>query len=242
MRRRCRAFPEEDRVTGQQPAEPDRRSGWAYLWEQQRDERFGWSLDGVAPQLQELVESGRVPAGLALDLGCGAGESTAFLGEHFTLAVGIDVAPGAVRQAARRIVETGSSSVPAFAVADAGRLPFQARSFAFVFDRGCLQNMPERAWAAYFHEVERLLIDGGVHQLLVSKAEPAFPPWWTSRGLKKRWRWYVGRRRPGPQFLSHDYLRRAAGPSMHVESLVDFPFRTKSDQARLFTHAIFTKR
>ncbi|CAN5264475.1 hypothetical protein BH18ACT4_BH18ACT4_01260 [soil metagenome] len=224
------------------------REQWERQWETTSDAEFEWSLPDVAPQLRELVDAGGLPAGRALDLGCGAGTATAFLAEHFTQAVGVDLASAAVKQAAEKQapVEQGvherAHGQPAFCAADALRLPFPTATFALVFDRGCLQNLPEEAWRRYFAEIERILVDGGVLQLLVSKLTPQFPSVLTKRGVRLRWLWYVKKKRGGPQFLSHAFLRRVRPPALEVRSMDDFPFVTKKGKGRRFTHAIFDKR
>jgi len=216
----------------------DRRVGWERQWRGRPDAEFTWSLAEAPPQLRDLVEAGGLGSGAAVDLGCGAGTATAYLAGHFSPAVGLDLAEAAVRQARAAAVEPR----PAFAVADAARLPLATGRLAFAFDRGCLQNLPGSRWAAYFAEVERVLAPGGVLQVLVSRAVPEFAPLTTVPGLARRWQWYVRRRRPGPQFLSHDHLRRLCPAGLEVTAMEDFPFRTRDGRARRFTHARYRRR
>ncbi len=221
----------------QDPRAGAARQGWERQWSQTDDQQFEWSLPGVAPQLRELVETGTVPAGRALDLGCGAGASTSYLAGAFRIGVGLDIAHSALVQARRN--RDGSGAV--FLVADAVRPPFPDGAFSLVFDRGCLQNLAQADWKRYFDEVARLLVPGGTLALLVSKMVAEFPPALSSRGMKLRWAWYVKNRRSGPQFLSHDFLREVLAPSLRVDTLEDFVFTTKKGKARQFTHGRFTR-
>jgi ubiquinone/menaquinone biosynthesis C-methylase UbiE len=228
---------QEDEVTDAPGVAPGDRAYWERRWDSTSDEDFEWSLPGVAPQLRELVDGGSVPAGRGLDLGCGAGVSTNFLAARFAPSVGVDIALGAIRQA-----RTGRSEAAAeFAVADAIRLPFSAAAFSIVFDRGCLQNLEKADWPRYFAEVDRVLASGGVLQLLVSKAVAQFPSILSTRGLKARWGWYVKKRRGGPQFLTHAFLRTVSPTSFRAEKIEDLPFTTKKGKGRQFTHAVFRK-
>lgn len=214
------------------------RQEWERQWGRRRDEEFEWSLASeVAPQLQTVIDGGGPWSGHALDVGCGGGASTAYLGEIFDGAVGVDIAFPALVQASNQHGGAGIS----FGTADALRLPFPDGAFAFVFDRGCLQNLGRDAWPTYFREIERVLAPGATFALLVSRMTAKFPPLSTRRGLRLRWAWYVQRKRGGAQFLTHGFLRRVSPPSLAVDHLEDFDFVTKKEKVRRFTHAVFTK-
>ncbi|HVL02894.1 MAG TPA: class I SAM-dependent methyltransferase [Acidimicrobiales bacterium] len=136
-----------------------------------------------------------------------------------------------------------SRAAPAgtFVVADASRLPLPARSVALVFDRGCLQNLPRPQWPAYFSEVERLLVPGGLLQLFCSRAVKDFPPLLTKRGVKARQRWVRGRR-PGPQFASPALIRDLAPPSLEVQALDEAPIRMPNGNVRGEIYGLFCKQ
>ncbi|HVL03243.1 MAG TPA: class I SAM-dependent methyltransferase, partial [Acidimicrobiales bacterium] len=104
----------------------DRRGEWEQRWETREGDRFVWNLDAVPARLEALLTGGDVPAGAALDVGCGNGVVTARLTRHFTPSVGLDIAFGAVVQARDRAVHEGAGAT--FVVADASRLPLPARS------------------------------------------------------------------------------------------------------------------
>jgi SAM-dependent methyltransferase len=213
------------------------RRRWEGRYARKQGPGFCWFLDRPPPHLVELIEGDSVPAGAALDLGCGPGVATAYLAETFSPAVGLDIAHAALSQAREYSASKGVR--PSFVAGAAPILPFRAGSFSIVFDRGCLQAIPREAWPMYFQEIARLLRPGGVLQLLVSKPLKRFPSLLSYRGVRARLRWMLGRR--GPQFLSHELLTSLLPASMRVETLEDFPFRTTTGPPRAMTHGIFRK-
>ena len=215
----------------------DRRRVWEERWQQRDAEEFGWYLSEPPSQLVELVESGRIPAGAALDVACGNGVATRYLARSFVPAVGIDIALAAVAQS--RAGETGPT-LARFLVADAtATFPFKDRSFGFVFDRGGVQNLPVDVWPRYFHEVARVLRPGGFFQLLSSRPDGGGAAR-ESRPLRSKVAALVRRKR-GAEPPHHARLRRLAHPAFDVLTLEDFSFRTQGGKARRFTHALLRR-
>jgi SAM-dependent methyltransferase len=221
-----------------EPRPSERRAVWEQRWSEQRAEDMAWHLAEAPPELPKLLDEAALPAGAALDLGCGNGVAAAYLATRFPVAVGIDIAHAAVAKARRGAAERGVH--PRFSVADASVLPFRTDSFAFVFDRGCLQNLPRDRWPAYWAEVERLLASGGVLQLFCSKAARAFPPLASRKGLKARAKWLLGRR-AGPQFLSAELIRGLVPPGLRVETLEELPYRTTRGGLREMVYGVFRR-
>lgn len=215
-----------------------RRRNWEGRWEAERGERFVWHLEEVPARLLSLLESDNLPAGAAVDVGCGDGVVATHLAGRFRPSVGIDIAFGAAAQGRDRAAkeEAGAS----FLVGDAANLSLRDASVALMFDRGCLQNMPRAAWPSYFREVERLLVPNGVLQLSCSRSARSFPPLLTKRGLKARLKWYRGHR-PGPQFASPALIRGLVPPSLAVESLEEVPMRMRNGNLRIEIAGTFLK-
>jgi len=187
--------------------------------------------------LVELLEHPGVERSGALDIGCGPGVASAYLAQSFQPTVGLDFALSAVVQAKGRARDDGVS--PTFLVAEAPVFPFKDESFALIFDRGCLQNIPRPAWQPYFREVTRMLKAGGTAQLLVSKPAKRFPPLLSMQGIRARLRWYLRRR--GPQFLSQDLLRELATPGLRVVRMDDLNFQPTTGPGRIMIHAVLRK-
>ena len=72
-----------------------RRRNWEGRWEAERGERFVWHLEEVPARLLSLLESDNLPAGAAVDVGCGDGVVATHLAGRFRPSVGIDIAFGA---------------------------------------------------------------------------------------------------------------------------------------------------
>lgn len=206
-----------------------RRRDWEVRWQAERGENFAWHLEKVPARLRSLLESEDLPAGAALDVGCGDGVVAAHLAERFRPSVGIDIAFGAAAQGRDRAAQEEAQA--SFMVGDAAGLPLRDASVALLFDRGCLQNMPREAWPSYFLEVERVMVPGGVLQLSCSRSARSFPPLLTKRGLKARVKWYRGNR-PGPQFASPELIRSLAPSPLSVDSLEEVPMRMRNGSLR----------
>jgi SAM-dependent methyltransferase len=113
--------------------------------------RASHGLAAADAALARAIEGHAVPAGPALDVGCGVGRSTFLLAERFGEAVGIDRSVARVRRA-RNVQSAGEFHLPSgsggkevpidlarlardradFAVADATALPFAAGTFSVV--------------------------------------------------------------------------------------------------------------
>jgi ubiquinone/menaquinone biosynthesis C-methylase UbiE len=150
----------------------EKRLKWERRYHRQQGDDFDWYLPHPPNELVQLLEDNRVPIGPALDLGCGTGVVTSFLyARSFRPSVGLDFAYSALSQA--RAVADRERTEPRFVQAAAPRLPFAAESFMFVFDRGCLQALPNSARPLYFHELDRVLKPQGVLQLFAKNLPPS---------------------------------------------------------------------
>jgi SAM-dependent methyltransferase len=92
--------------------------------------------DEPLPWVVELVDRGEV-RGTVLDAGCGAGHNALFLAGRGFPAVGIDVAPTAIRRAREKVRGPGVE----FAVADVLDLGAYRDRFDTVIDVGCLHSL-----------------------------------------------------------------------------------------------------
>ncbi len=117
---------------------------------------YAFSRPAVHPRIVERIrEDLRIasPAARALDIGCGAGRSTAALEPIARRVVGLDPVRGML--AHRRAVAPGAS----FVVGRAERLPFSARSFDIVTAAGALNYVDLEA---FLPELARVLDPTGV--------------------------------------------------------------------------------
>ena len=130
--------------------------------------RFGfkpWDRGIPPPELIEVIEGARrLPAGRALDLGCGTGTTTVYMAGHGWVATGVDFVPRAIRAARAKAV----AQLPVvFLVGDVTRLHEYSiePGFDLLFDQGCFHSLPEAAQPAYAREVTRMARSGATYLL-----------------------------------------------------------------------------
>lgn len=137
------------------------RERWASTYRETPYQDLPWFHTFPEPWIVEAVDARWVPAdGRVLDIGCGAGTNVLWLSERGYDAVGLDIAPGAVRAAEERrrdsIVRTS-----AFVGGDVLLLPFRDGAFATVSDVGCFHALPLPRRGQYARELARVLRPGG---------------------------------------------------------------------------------
>jgi ubiquinone/menaquinone biosynthesis C-methylase UbiE len=116
--------------------------------------RFGftpWDGHPIAQNLQDLVTE--LPAGSALDLGCGTGDSSIYLAQHGWKVTGVDYVPQALDKA--RAKATATKASVNFVRADVTNLSQEGvgTDFQLIVDNGCLHNMSDGDRDAYVREV-----------------------------------------------------------------------------------------
>jgi ubiquinone/menaquinone biosynthesis C-methylase UbiE len=150
-----------------------------------------WDGHPIAQNLQDLVEE--LPAGKALDLGCGTGDSSIYLAQHDWQVTGVDYVPTALEKA--RAKATATKTSVDFVRADVTKLSGEGvgADFRLIVDNGCLHNMSDGDRDAYVREVSavaapdaRLLIVAflpggrfGVRGVQPEEMERRFASGWT---------------------------------------------------------------
>ncbi len=110
-----------------------------------------WDGHPIATSLQQLVAE--LPPGIALDVGCGTGDTSIYLAQHGWQVTGVDFVPQAVGKA-RAKAEAAGVSVD-FRRADATRLTAEGvgTGFDLIVDNGCLHGMSDDDRTDYAREV-----------------------------------------------------------------------------------------
>jgi SAM-dependent methyltransferase len=114
-----------------------------------------WDGHPIARNLQDLLEGTSttppLPAGAALDLGCGTGDSSIYLAQHGWKVTGVDFVPKALEKARAK---AGNLSID-FVQADVTQLSRAGigTGFPLIVDNGCLHNMSDDDRDAYVREV-----------------------------------------------------------------------------------------
>lgn len=134
-----------------------------------------WDGHPLAKGLRNLIEGGTIPplpAGTALDLGCGTGDTSVYLAQHGWQVTAVDFAPKALEKAQAK-AEASNVSVT-FERADITQLSSAGvgHGFDLAVDSGCLHGMNDHDRAAYAREIS-LLTAPDAHLLIVAFAPGA---------------------------------------------------------------------
>jgi SAM-dependent methyltransferase len=152
-----------------------------------------WDGHALSSTLREMIEGpAALPAGAALDIGCGTGDSAIYLAQHGWQVTGVDVSAKALEKAAAK---AAAKQVRVdFRRADATRLSSSGigKSCTLILDSGCLHGMSDEARDRYVVELgaiaspqTRLLIfaftpggQTGVRGVDHAEIERRFTPQW----------------------------------------------------------------
>jgi SAM-dependent methyltransferase len=121
-----------------------------------------WDGHPIAQNLQDLVEGTSktppLPAGSALDLGCGTGDSSIYLARHGWKVTGVDFVPKALDKARAKARTKAAGLSIDFVHADVTHLSQAGigADFPLIVDNGCLHNMSDDDRDAYVREVSAL--------------------------------------------------------------------------------------
>ena len=126
-----------------------------------------WDTGITPPELRAVVESGQVPSGRALDLGCGTGTNVIYLARHGFEVVGVDISSRAIVQARRKIEQARlHARARAYAgdVTQLEALPI-AGLFDLVLDIGCFHNLDWPGRERYIAGLSGYVKPGGLYLL-----------------------------------------------------------------------------
>jgi SAM-dependent methyltransferase len=152
-----------------------------------------WDGHALSSALRELIEGpAALPAGTAIDIGCGTGDASIYLARYGWQVTGVDVAAKAVEKA--RAKATAAHVRVDFTRADATRLSSAGvgKDLSLILDSGCLHGMSDAARDRYVAELgvvaapqTRLLIfaftpggQTGVRGIDHAEIERRFTPHW----------------------------------------------------------------
>lgn len=211
------------------------RADWERKWATTPEAGFDWFLGEDAPvELAEILARDDLPAGAALDVGCGSGNITVRIAERYRPTIGFDITLSAIKIARER----GGSGAH-FIVAASPEFPFPDGAFAFIFDRGCLQHVPRQAWPVYFSSVQRMLVPGGLVELLIPGQPP--PRALSVQGIRARIAKMRGRRGSSRTVSISRAIEHHVPSGMQIEKVGTYPVHLPSGVDRLFTHAVLRK-
>ena len=124
-----------------------------------------WDTGITPPEIVTMINSGRVPIGCALDLGCGTGTNAIYLTRHGFGVTGIDVSRRAIALARRkaRSIDQAIRFIPG----DVTRMNrwVAARSIDFAYDIGCFHSLPIAARQRYAAALLEVTRPGAIYML-----------------------------------------------------------------------------
>ena len=118
---------------------------------------------GDSPVVDKLLSLPDVPAtGALLELGCGDGNSTVYLGRRDYSVTGIDVSESAAKMAQARVRDDDLCDIRVLCCDATDLQPLEDKSFDIVLDSGCLHCVVDKEDRRdVLRSVTRVLKDGG---------------------------------------------------------------------------------
>ena len=138
-----------------------------------------WDTGITPPEIVAMIESGQVPIGRALDLGCGTGTNAITLARQGFEVIGIDVSRRALALARRKVRAAQLADRVRLECGDVTLLRrwVPDDSLDFAFDIGCFHNLNAEARRRYVSALTAVLKPGAVYMLY------AFEPQADRRGV-----------------------------------------------------------
>lgn len=132
--------------------------------------------DQTDPPPEVIAQAAQLPAGRALDLGCGYGRSAIYLAQQGWQVDGVDFIDQAIQEAKVRAAQAGVSDRAHFFQSAVTELDFLQDSYDFALDVGCAHGLTQDELRKYYQELLRLLKPGAVFLLFAHLNEETNPP------------------------------------------------------------------
>jgi SAM-dependent methyltransferase len=133
------------------------------LLERYQSGQVPWGDDLPPPEIMVLAD--KLPAGRALDLGCGYGRSSIYLAQKGWQVAGVDFISLAIAKAISRAEREGVSDQVEFHMGRVTDLSFLQDPFDLAIDIGCMHALDNADLIRYRDGVYRLLKPGGKYVL-----------------------------------------------------------------------------
>jgi cyclopropane fatty-acyl-phospholipid synthase-like methyltransferase len=122
-----------------------------------------WDQTDPPPEVMDVTTL--LPAGRALDLGCGYGRASIYLAGLGWQVDGVDFVPEAVKQARLRSEQAGVSELVTFHLSSVTKLDYLSGPYDFALDVGCAHGLQPEELKEYYQELIRLLQPGSLFLL-----------------------------------------------------------------------------
>lgn len=125
-----------------------------------------WDTNQVPPEVTQAFQSGTLPPGAALDLGCGTGTNVIYMAKQGRQSIGIDFVPQAIAKAKAKSQEAGVSTRTRFITADVTRIKeLNLPQCVFALDMGCFHGLNPEGQLKYAQCLAEILIPEGRYLL-----------------------------------------------------------------------------
>ena len=148
--------------------------GWDRIYHRYSPESLPWELGEPRNILVEVVESGQVVPGTALDVCCGVGSNPIFLAKKGFYVTALDISDKAVEFAREKAHAIGVDID--LLVGNFLKLPFESKTFDFIFDFGCFHHVQVGDRTSFIEGVHRVL-KPEARYLLVCFSDRNGPAW-----------------------------------------------------------------
>ena len=136
-----------------------------------------WDTSIPPAEVVAVIEgTNALPAGHALDLGCGTGTNVIYLAQHGWKVVGVDFASVAIQKARKKAARTSGATPVEGDVSRLSHLGIHG-PFDLVLDIGCYHGLSADRRPAYVQEVARVTQSGALFMIwAVANARQPFLP------------------------------------------------------------------
>ncbi len=126
-----------------------------------------WDTGITPPEIMNVIESGKVPIGHALDLGCGTGTNAITLAQRGFEVIGIDISRRAIALAKSKTRSAHLTDRIHFERGDVTLLRrwVLGHSTDFAYDIGCFHNLKPEARQRYVAALTAVLKPGAIYML-----------------------------------------------------------------------------
>ncbi len=167
-----------------------------------------WDTGQTPPEVVEAFQTGSIPAGAALDLGCGTGTNVIYMAKQGRQAVGIDFVPAAIAKARAKAEQAGVADRARFLQADVTRLAeLDLPRCGFALDMGCVHGIKGEGQQQYARGLASVMVPGGKYLLYTlnlrkrgaitfgmdpEQVPPVFAPWFELERMERGAFWDQG--------------------------------------------------
>jgi len=148
---------------------------WDRVYREYPLEELPWELGRPRKNLVDLVESGQIKLGKALDICCGAGTNPIYLAQKGFIVTAIDISRKAIEYAKEKTREAHVKIQ--FVLGSFVTLPFKDMEFSFVLDMGCFHHVMIDDRKPFIQGVCRVLKPVEGKYLLICFSDKNGPGW-----------------------------------------------------------------